>query len=196
MATASEVKELSGVLDQLVENTEGDKITLGDLLDALDSRSYGPLLLIIGLIAISPIGAVPGMSIVTGTLIVLLCGQMLLGFAHPWFPKFLLSIKFGRKRLTKSVDRGRPWIEWFEKALHHRLAFLVEGPALAGVAIISIFLAITFYPLALIPMGVFLPGAAITLLAVGVTARDGLLVLLGYVMTAVAIGVLIAFWPF
>ncbi|HRX82126.1 MAG TPA: exopolysaccharide biosynthesis protein, partial [Pirellulaceae bacterium] len=81
-------------------------------------------------------------------------------------------------------------------ALHRRLSVLTKGPALIGIGVISILLAITFFPLALVPFGVFVPGLAITLLALGVTARDGLLVLLGYAGAIVAIVLMFVYWPF
>jgi len=183
-------------MDQLVDNTEGETITLDELFQSLDSRSYGPLLLVVGLIAISPIGGIPGMSLVTGSLIMILCLQMMMGRSHPWLPERLMSIEFPRERLERTVDSGRPWAKWLETALHRRLSVLTKGPALIGIGVISILLAITFFPLALVPFGVFVPGLAITLLALGVTARDGLLVLLGYAGAIVAIVLMFVYWPF
>lgn len=192
---SQEPKSLGDVLIHLVEETEGDRITLGDLLDALDSRSYGPVLLVIGLVSISPIGAIPGMSLATGSLIILVCCQILAGHSHLWMPKKLLSMEFERERLTESVNRANPWIQRFDRWLKHRLAILTNRPAMYVIALNCIALATTFYPLALLPMGVFLPGCAVSLLALGVTARDGVLVLLGYATTGIAAWVTIAFWP-
>ena len=196
MSTTEGAHELTDVMDQLVDNTEGETITLDELFRSLDSRSYGPLLLVVGLIAISPIGGIPGMSLVTGSLIMILCLQMMMGRSHPWLPERLMSIEFPRERLERTVDSGRPWAKWLETALHRRLSVLTKGPALIGIGVISILLAITFFPLALVPFGVFVPGLAITLLALGVTARDGLLVLLGYAGAIVAIVLMFVYWPF
>ena len=86
-SSGAPVESLTGLLDQLIGQTDGDQVTLGDLLDAFDSRSYGPLLLVPAFIAASPIGGIPGMSIVTGTLIILIAGQMLITTRRPWLPK-------------------------------------------------------------------------------------------------------------
>lgn len=195
MASSEGVKELTDVMDQLVENTDGENITLSDLFDALESRSYGPLLLIIALVSVSPIGGLPGMSLITGALILILCSQMLVGRTQPWLPKMLLSFRFKRRRLEQTVDGGRPWAEWLERALHHRMAVLTKGPALIAVALICILLAGTFFPLAVVPFGVFVPGVAISMLALGITARDGLLVLLGLFGAAAALVLLVVCWP-
>ena len=64
------------------------------------------------------------------------------------------------------------------------------------IAVACILLAISFYPLAIVPFGVLAPGVAVTMFALGITARDGLLVLLGFLMTSVAGLVLYLAWPF
>lgn len=42
--------------------SSGDAFTLGDITEAVGRRTYGPMLLIIGLFAISPATIVPGMT--------------------------------------------------------------------------------------------------------------------------------------
>ncbi len=186
---------MSDVLDHFVENTEGDKVSLGDLLRALDTRSFGPLLLVPALIALSPVGAVPGMSIVTGSLIILIAGQMFFT-RHPWLPSRLLNFSFPRTRLEDAVKKIQPWVKWMERALGQRLVFLTKTPADYVIAVISILLALTFYPLALLPGAVALPSFTIALLAVALTARDGLLALLGFAGTGGTAWCTYYFWPF
>lgn len=197
MAAAESTQPVTDVLDNMVENTDGEKVSLKDLLDALDSRSYGPLLLLVGVIATAPIiGGIPGMSILTGTLVIVLCGQMLFLRSHPWLPKKLLNFEFDREKLDNAVEKTKPWTKWAEKGVRKRLVVLAEGPALIGVAAVCILLGLTFYPLAVVPFAVFAPGIAICIFAVGITARDGLLVLLGYISSAVSAVVLYQMWPF
>ncbi len=52
---------LSELLNHFVETTRGQAtVTISDLLESLDSRSHGPMLLFPAIIAISPIGMIPG----------------------------------------------------------------------------------------------------------------------------------------
>ena len=55
-------------------------------------------------------------------------------------------------------------------------------------------LAITFFPLALLPFGVFVPAMTIVMLGVGITTRDGLVVLLGMGAAAAFVSLFLA-WP-
>lgn len=196
-ATATDAPmKVSDLLDEMVEGSEGDKVSLGDLLDAVESRSFGPLLLVPALIAASPIGAVPGMSIITGSIIILLAGQLLAGRSHPWIPKPLRNFEFKRERLTKTRKKLGPWLKWIEKPIHSRLTMFVKPPAEQIIAVICIALALLFFPLALVPFGIFLPSTAIIFFALGLSARDGLLTLIAFCLTAATVYAAIAFWPF
>ena len=189
------VSSLSGLLDQFVENTDGDEVTLGDLLDALDSRSYGPMLLGPAFIALSPIGGIPGMSVITGTIIIVIAVQMFFT-PHPWLPRRLLCITISRERLSNGVKKAQPWVKWFERGIRERYVFLTKSPADYVIAAISILLALLFYPLALVPAGVAVPSAAIVMLSLALTARDGLLAAAGFATSAASLAVVYFFWPF
>lgn len=192
----STVSPLTDLLDNMSENTSGESLTFGEMLNTVKSRSFGPLLLLPASVALSPVGAIPGMSIVTGTIIILIAVQLLWGLDHPWIPQYLESFKIPRERLTKALKTMRPWVQWVDGSLHKRLTFLTNRPFDSIVAGICILLAITFYPLALVPGGVALPSGAIVLFSLGLTSKDGLFVLIGLLLTAVSVYLTVAFWPF
>lgn len=170
-------KRLSELLDHFVAATEGqDQVAIADLLESLNSRSHGPILLFPAIIAVSPIGMIPGMSIVTGTLIILIATQMMFFSSRPWIPKRLAEFEFSREKLKNGTEKTKRWVKWFEMAVFRRFEVLTTGLAIYPVALICILLALLFYPLAFVPFGVLLPGLAITMFALGLTARDGLLI--------------------
>lgn len=188
---------LSGLLDHFVDSTEGqDQVKIVDLLESLDSRSHGPMLLLPAIISISPIGMIPGMSMVTGSLIILIAAQMMFFSSRPWIPDRLENFEFGRDKLTGGVKKLGPWVNTFEKVVHRRLVFLASGLAIYPIAIVCLVLATSFYPLAFVPFGVFIPGFAVTMIAVGLTARDGLLVLIGLLLSVGAVTTIYLTWPF
>jgi hypothetical protein len=154
------------------------------------------MLLFPAIISISPIGMLPGMSAATGTLIILIAVQMMFFSSRPWIPKRIANFEFSREKLKNGVSKTQPWVKWFEKFVHARFEFLASGIMIYPVALISTLLAISFYPLAFVPLGVLLPGFAVTLFALGLTVRDGLLISFGFLLTAVAGLVIWKFWPF
>lgn len=190
-------RSLQGILDHFVETTEGqDQVSIGELLDSLSSRSHGPMLLIPAIIAISPLGMIPGMSFVTGSLIIVIAAQMIFFASRPWIPKRLAEFEFARDKLKDAVEKIRPWVCRIEKAIHHRLVFLAGGVMVYPIAFVSIVLAATFFPLAVVPLGVLVPGGAIALFGLGLTAEDGLLVMVGFLLATLAGYLLWSNWPF
>src|SRR3569832_764957 len=66
------------------------RVSVADLMGMLGERSFGPLLLVPSLIAVAPVGAIPGLPAITSAVIVLIAGQILLGHAHFWIPGWLV----------------------------------------------------------------------------------------------------------
>ncbi|MHC2069429.1 exopolysaccharide biosynthesis protein [Bremerella sp. T1] len=187
---------LVDILEQMKENTDGDEVTIDDTLDALNSRSFGPLLLVPAIMAVSPIGAIPGMSIVTGCVLMLIAVQMVFSDGHPWLPKRLLEFSFSRETMTEGIDKSLPWAKWLEGFTESRLQFLTQAPFHYVIAFVIAFLASLFVPLAFLPFAVAIPGTAIALFALGMTVRDGVMVLLGFAVSCAAVAVAVYFWPF
>lgn len=186
---------LQQVVAQAKDHLQGDRVSIGELLDSVQNRGYGPLLLIPSLISISPLGGIPGVSIVTGTVITLISIQMLLWSGHPWIPQKLEEFTIERSRFESGLKKSKPWIQWIDRWLTQRWTVLTTGPMHYVLAVLMILLSLSYYPLALIPLGVFLPGVANTLFALGITARDGLLIVFGFIVTAGAAYSVMIFWP-
>lgn len=186
---------LSAVLDRAVAQADGERVTLGEVLDRQHGESFGPLLFLIGLFAISPVGMIPGMSVVFGTMIILVAGQLLLFRDAPWLPGFLRNRSFSKQKLEKTNERLKPWLRRVQWLVGKRLVVLVRPPAAQAIAAVCVLLAVTFYPLALVPFGVALPASAVVLFGVALTAQDGLLALLGLVLSAAAAFLVVSCWP-
>jgi hypothetical protein len=59
-----------------------------------------------------------------------------------------------------------------------RLVFLTRPPFVMGVAVVCIIASLVTFPLGLVPLGPVLPGISIVLMGIGLTARDGVFLLL------------------
>lgn len=183
---------LSDVLDELTHNLNRDSevegVRLGLLLSAVGRRSYGPLLLVLGLFAISPATIVPGMTSITALVTLLIAAQMALGLKRPWLPKQVLDIRVPRQSLFAFLDRARPVVGRLEGVwLRQRLTFMTVPLFVNLVALCVIAAALITLPLSLIPFAPLAPGFAIVLFGLGMTARDGVWLSIGIALTAGAL---------
>jgi hypothetical protein len=188
MPAARDVHDLTSLLDVIEDKigSEGETresgekfITLEQMLEQIGRRAYGPLLLIIGLISISPATIIPGATTVFATLTLLIAVQLLLHRKRPWLPKFALRMKLSEQKLDKFIRACRPATRVIDKIIRPRLTFLSEQPCVTVIALLVVLAALITYPLSFIPIAPLLPGLAVCLFGLGLTARDGLLLAIG-----------------
>jgi Uncharacterized ABC-type transport system, permease components len=178
---------LHEVLDELVEavsDAAHEKVRVGALVSAVGRRTYGPLLLVVGLFAISPATIVPLMTSFTSVVILAIALQMAAGLRRPWLPKSMLDIEIPRLAMLGFFEKLRPAVDRLDGAwLRPRLTFLTKPPLVNLVALCVAGAALITIPLSLIPFAPLAPGLAIVLFGVGMTARDGLWLALGLMAT-------------
>lgn len=83
-----ELANLEQLLDAASEAGDGSKMaSVDDLLDSVGHRSFGPLLLILALVAFTPLGGIPGLPTVLAAMVILVAAQLVVGKKRFWpFP--------------------------------------------------------------------------------------------------------------
>lgn len=176
---------LTGTIDLIEDSGAGDTLSVGDILDGVKDRGFGPLLLLPALIALLPTGGIPGVPIIAAILIVLIAGQLLAGADKPWIPQRLSRINVSRQRFKNLLDKSRPITRRVDKAIKPRYEFMTGKTGNRVVAVIAICLALTLIPLELVPFAAALPSGILVLLSLGLVAKDGLFILSGLLLSAV-----------
>ncbi len=157
------------------QEQSGPKASLFQLIEALDERAYGMLLLLLALPCTLPfiyllpqIVALPMLA---------LAAQLAIGKHTPWLPKGLGEREFQISMMHSTVDRAEKYLGWIERITHPRLTALSEGVGsrITG-ALLIIPCASILVPL---PMTNTTPGIGVALAAIGLIERDGLLIILG-----------------
>lgn len=171
-------EDFSGLLSALLAETSGDTVTLRQLMDVAGRRTFGPVLLLLGLIAVSPLTLVPGATWLVAAVTLLFSGQILLGLRKPWLPGKLVDTQFPRRLLEQTVEKAAPIAQVADKLTSPRLVFLTEPPFVMGTALLCVMAALITFPLGLIPLAPILPGISIVLIGIGLTARDGVFLML------------------
>lgn len=174
-------KPLSVVLFNLAHDSDRERLSVGDLLDALGDRALGAMMFILAVPNVLPVP--PGPSAVLGTPLILLAAQMMLG-RRPWLPAIVAKRSLSRGEFAALVRRVIPWLVKAEKLLRPRFSLLLSPPLEYGVGLVCQLLALV---LALpIPLGNMLPALAISLMALGMLERDGYWILTGLVAAVAA----------
>jgi hypothetical protein len=190
---------LEGVIDRLVEvcDTHADgNVSVSDLMATIGPRSFGPLLLVPGLMNISPIAAIPLVPASLAVIELLVSGQVLLGKKHLWIPRTIAERSLGAARLRRGLERVRPYAKFVDRLVRPRLTFLTHGIFLRLIALLCVQVALVSPIIELVPFAGTVPNAAIIAFGLAITAHDGLWVLIALLCTgASAYLIALAFWP-
>jgi hypothetical protein len=187
--------QLSQELRSFLENSK-IKNTLQNLLDTLESKSFGLILFLLMLPAALPLPTF-GITHVLEIVVVLVSLQLILLRPTIWLPKKILTTEVAWMSDKKFVSGLAGFVAKIEQFSKPRLSFLVcskVGKILTGV--FSLILAVTsfFAPLA---TGLdTLPAVGAVLIAFGLVFEDGILWLLGVVVGIVGIVTVVAAYYF
>ena len=119
------------VLQQLLDDAPADHMTLASLMDGLRERSFGIVMLVLGLI-----GLAPGVSAIASVMLAILAFQMILARPSLVFPRFVASRKVPTARVMRL---GRRAVSTFRAAaelagLHATVGFDALAHALLSEA--------------------------------------------------------------
>jgi hypothetical protein len=174
------------VLRRIGTHSEEERLTLGEILDSLDHRAYGFVLLLLAAANFTPGPSMPGFSTLFGLPAIAMAVQMVLGWSRPWLPPRLARLSMPRRRFTATVAKALPMIARLDRVLRPRLVGLANltGHRWTGVAALLQALLLCL-PLPLYPMA---PAASLVLMSLGMIARDGLMLAIGHVAGVLALG--------
>lgn len=177
-------KRFSQILQELAEGEEKDRISVGDLVQAMQDRAFGALLLVFAFPNILP--SPPGLAAVLGLPLVYLSTQMMLG-QLPWLPKFIANRSMTHQNFVTVVEKGAPWLSRAERLLRQRVGFMTSAPVERLLGFVCLIIALVL--MLPIPFGNMLPSLAICLIALGVLERDGVWIIAGVLGGVIAVTV-------
>ncbi|MGO3058620.1 MAG: exopolysaccharide biosynthesis protein, partial [Halomonas sp.] len=170
---ATNLTELIQTMEQM--EREAPRVSVDDIVDAVGRRSFGPLLLIAGLITLAPvIGDIPGMPTLMAALVLLVSTQLLAGRKTFWLPKWLLNRSVSRKGFDKAIHALKKPAQWVDNLLGMRLKWMTGYAGIRATALACLLVAVAMPPMEFIPFSANGAGLALTLFGLGLVARDGL----------------------
>lgn len=174
------------VVGRLSAESGPEGLTIREVLDRLDERSFGLLIVILAIPCLVP--GLYGVPQVVGLVILLLAAQILIGRHEPWLPGAMLDRRISKGWLKTMADFADKRLRWTERVSRPRFKVLATGPGERLAAAFMIVATLTI----VIPFTNTVPSVALTLLAVGLIQRDGLFVGAGAALTTAWLGFLLA----
>ena len=177
---------------EAVENLEGladrkSEVRVGDILDEFGKRSFGPFLLLLGLLEVTPIGSIPGIPTLIASFCALIGLQLLIGRDHIWVPGFVERRSLSSDRLMKAAKKMEGWAARLDGWFHGRLTRFTSHFWQRAVGGAVIMLALTVPPLELVPFASTAPMLTIAALGLALMVRDGFLMLGALVASMLAL---------
>ena len=183
---SEDVHSLGELLDRIEEATgQHDPTSFGDVLHMVGERSYGPLLLLAGLVMVAPVvGDIPGVPVMMGLLVILITVQFLARRRHFWLPGWMLRRSAKGEKVRKAVKWMRPVGRFLDRWSKRRLPALTHGAGvLVGGAACMVVASAT--PLMeVVPFSANVAGIAIAAYGLALIAADGLIALLAIAFSA------------
>lgn len=191
-----EPQNLEQLIDDIYTAGEGEEdVTLDDVLDEVGHRSFGPLLLVAGLIMVSPvIGDIPGMPTAMGSIIFLTTSQVLLHQDHIWLPGWLLERSVSRDKLFKGLEWMEKPARYMDRWIQPRMQWLVHNAGGHAMAVVCLLIAVTTPLMEVVPFVANGAGAAVTAFGLAYVAEDGLLALIAFLITGLTAGLSIYYF--
>lgn len=165
---------------------DGERVAIGEVLQGLRHRAFGLTMLLFALPNCLPMP--PGIPTISGVALVVIAANLLLGRRRLWVPKTLTARTIERAHVRRMVDRSLPYLQRLERVCQPRLAVVTEtaGKVVVGLVVLALGV-LMILPIPLV--GNIPPGIAVTIIAIGLAERDGVVVIGGGLVGLLAMAI-------
>ena len=170
----------SEIIMTLSNNDTDEFVNLRGMLIQFGDRSFGLMLIVVAAFSI-----IPFVSIVTGLIASIIGVQLILGMKKIVLPNFILDWNLSTQKVNKAIKLFAPKVEYLEKYIKPRWHF-TEAPIVDRIngIVIVILGVISAIPL---PLTNVAPAILIMIMGLGLIERDGIVQVVTFVGSLVAL---------
>jgi hypothetical protein len=174
----------SRVLEDLLRKAPKDHFTFGWVMSTLHQRSFGVIILFLGVLATAPIG-----SSVPGIMLAAVAVQMIAGRREPVFPRFITDREIPTEYLFRLGTRAIPVLRYLERVVHPRWPTVFEATRrFVSIVVLLLTAALLLTP---IPFSNVAPAVLIILVSLAYIEEDGLLLSFAFFGTIILLSIAI-----
>jgi hypothetical protein len=187
---------VSETLEKIGQKQIGGKTKISELMEDFHENGILLAMIFFSLPVAVPLPYPPGFTTVMGIPLVLLSIQMLLGSKRVNLPKRINDYELKNSTLKAISDKVVPKLVYIEKYVKPRYSFAKSVYCEQFIGLVGFIAAVS---IALpIPLTNAVPALGITVMALGLLNRDGLVIIAGFFITAlglvIAIAAILASW--
>lgn len=174
-----------------IRATDGDghDVSVGEILEAAGTRTFGPVAVVAGLVVLAPlIGDLPGVPTLMGMLVVLTVGQRLFRQKHIWLPSWLSERRVPRDKLRKGLRWMLRPARFLDRFTGPRLSWLMTGGGDLLLALACLVVALALPLMEVVPLSANGGGLALMAFGLAMIARDGVVAILALLLTGGTLG--------
>jgi hypothetical protein len=170
------------VLQGLIDEAPADHFTLNWLIGSLPQRSFGVVMLLLGVLAMVPFG-----SMVPGFLLAILAAQMTVGRPGPVFPRRIATHPLPTRFLVRMGRQAVLVLEYLERVIRPRwpMPFGATKRVIGSV----VFLLTCLILLAPVPLTNVPPAADIALISLAYIEEDGVLLAIALTLALILLAI-------
>ncbi|MEL6744828.1 MAG: exopolysaccharide biosynthesis protein, partial [Pseudomonadota bacterium] len=170
---------LPEIIDRVLDAAENEVTDIRTILRSFGRASFTPVLLLPAMAVATPLSGIPLFSSLMGIFIAIVSAQMLARRRHLWLPNFILSRQINSKKLSAAFNRIRRVAVWIDSHTAKRLRLLSSRPLIFVPQLICLLSGLLMPFLEFVPFSASVAGLGVAILALGMLARDGIVILLG-----------------
>lgn len=170
---------LPAIVDRVLDAAEAEVTDIRTILRSFGRASFTPVLLLPAIAVATPLSGIPLFSSLMGVFIAIVSAQMLARRRHLWLPDFILSRQIDGKKLKAAFTRIRPITEWLDARTAQRIRVFFHRPLIFVPQLICLISGLMMPLLEFVPFSSSVAGIGVAILALGMLARDGVVIVLG-----------------
>lgn len=176
----------SQLLQQLVDKTKDqESISLGQINEHLSKCGFAVLMLLFAFPMAIPLPYPPGFTTVLGIPILIFSIQMMLGMKNPLLPAWAAKKTIKASHLAFAVTKSSKYFVFLEKKMKVRINYFSSNNGERVIGFVSFLCSISI--VLPIMFGNALPSAGVCIMALGILGKDGLVVILGIIVSIIGL---------
>ncbi|MEJ6391048.1 exopolysaccharide biosynthesis protein [Gymnodinialimonas ulvae] len=170
---------LPEIIDRVLQAAEVELTDIRTILHSFGRASFTPVLLLPAIAVATPLSGIPLFSSLMGIFIAIVSAQMLARRKYLWLPDFILSRQINGAKLTAAFTRIRSVAVWVDTHTAKRFRLLSRRPLVFVPQLICLVSGLMMPLLEFVPFSSSVAGIGVAILALGMLARDGVVIVLG-----------------